>query len=206
LPTRSKRRLALLIVVALFAALAGLVGLLHTQPARAYLLQWAQEQLRDRYGIGLQAASLDYNLFGLTARLDRVQIYSTESPELPRLFQAHSVEVNVGLLAWFRQGLTLEDVRMEGGNIQIVVDSNGVSNLPRFGESGEPETTAPGAGFLIQNLVAGGPRLLYDDRQQNIRVELPGWRLRVQGETFGADHQVHFDTQQAGAADLQGRS
>jgi hypothetical protein len=95
LPTRSKRRLALLIVVALFAALAGLVGLLHTRPARAYLLQWAQEQLRDRYGIGLQAANLDYNLFGVTARLDRVQIYSTESPESPRLLQADSVEVNV---------------------------------------------------------------------------------------------------------------
>ncbi len=204
--TRSKPRLALLIVATLVAALAGIIGLLHTQAARGYLLQRAQEHLRDRYGIALQAASLDYNLFGLTARLDRVQIYSIESPESPRLFQADSMAVDIGLLAWLRQGLTLEDVRIEGGDLQIIVDSNGVSNLPRPLRVEVPETSEASAAFLIQSLTATGPRLFYNNQQQNARVELSGWRLQVEGETVGADHRIQFETAQPGSADIQGRS
>ena len=77
--------------------IALILGLLHTSPAKRYILAEARSSL-DRRGILLEASSLDYNLFALRFTLSDLRLRPVATPDLPELVRADLVSANLHLL------------------------------------------------------------------------------------------------------------
>ncbi len=177
--------------------------LLHTAPARRYLLQKAQAYLLDQ-GVRLEAAGIDYSLAGGTLRLDTVRLASVTGQDLPPFLEARSATFDIGISSYLKGFLHLQDARFEDLKLRIVIDEHGRSNLPAFTRSeAKPEERAPQ--FLIEHLEASPLYVLYDDRPNQLRVELPVARLRVDGR-MPFNHRVLFGAERPVSVRYEGTS
>ena len=194
--------------IVVFVVLALSAGLLHVPVVRQFALAQGEEFLQENQKIDVQAGKLDYNLFGLTSTLTNVTIRSTDPAGSPVFFKADSVYVDLRMTALLRGRLEIEEARIEGGEINYIVDENGVTNVPAPPPSETPTDSNPNAPLplLIQKFDAAGPRIHYEDRQTKQSAELPRWSMSIRGERMPQYHIIRFQTGAAGQVSLEGRT
>src|SRR5262245_20881379 len=98
-PQQPWRRLVRLVVFLVGLCVASLVLILlglHTPPAKRFVLARVEQYLA-RENIDLRAASLDYNLFTLSASIDRGVVRTAQSPDLPPFAQVGHATVSLSL-------------------------------------------------------------------------------------------------------------
>src|SRR5207248_348153 len=118
------------IVVTFVLLIAGL----QTPPAKRYVLKRAVELLREQ-GVTFDASQLSYNLLDLSADLKSVVVRSPQAPNLPILFAADDVQVNMSLLRILRGQYHLQDGQVINPRLIVFIDENGVSNIPQLPQS-----------------------------------------------------------------------
>jgi len=177
--------------------------LLHTGPARHYLLEKVQTLLLEQ-GIRLEASGVTYSLAGATARLDGIRLTSTAAPDLPSFLEAGSATVDIGVTSYARGFLHLQDARFKDLKVRLVIDERGRTNLPiPPNQRSESEGQMPD--FLIEHLEASPVYLLYENRAAQLRVELPAARLQIDGR-MPFTHRVLFQGQRPGSVTFEGTS
>ena len=90
---RLVRLLVLLVGVCLASVVLILLGL-HTPPAKRYVLALVEQYLA-KENIDLPAASLDYNLFTLSASIDHGVLGAARFPDLPPFAQVGHAAVSL---------------------------------------------------------------------------------------------------------------
>ncbi len=161
----------LAICAAIAAALALLIGAVHTSFARARVLSWAIARLRTDAGLRVEIGQLDYNLVTLSGRLRNVTV-TAENSGTP-FFHADTVDVN---LPWAIVGgsIALESLEIVRPSLVIVREEDGTLNLPQTTQAPTNQTIDS---IEIGSLAVRNLELRYADRSQNVSVEGRGITL-----------------------------
>jgi outer membrane protein assembly complex protein YaeT len=201
----SRLRFAALVLASLVLLIAILIAIAHTPPVKRYALERLQQYLDSAHDIDFRADRIDYNLLRFSLTLEGVRVQAAAAPDLPPLATADRVSVDVGLLSLIRGFLSVRDLQIDNLAVQIVIAAEERDNFPRSIQEEVQEDAASGLPeFLVNSLVIHRGSFLMRDDPQGIIINLPAWRLEVQGRRPSLDHEVHFQTQRAGRAEYQG--
>jgi outer membrane protein assembly complex protein YaeT len=165
--TRLKRVLAVSIVAGL-SVLALALLLLHTPPVQSRLLQWSIEELERRFDLDLVAESLRFNLLSRRVSLTEVRLSAAGHRDRP-FFTADRIEVQLPWAA-YRGRLHYDTVIVEGGQVAILRDAQGRSNLPS-GRARDPN--APPRRIDVRGLEVRRLDFVYRDLAGGVEIRAP---------------------------------
>ena len=182
---------------------AGVLGLLallaigvHTPPARRLVLEKTAALLHDQ-GIDFAASRLDYNLFLLRFELRDVRVRSRQAPDLPPVFTADRVAVDLGVRRLVSGVYQVEDAAIDNPRVQVVVDANGRDNLPHPPPKDKPSSPLA---YEVRHLAIRGGTVSYEERRQQLAVSLPLDRITMDGE------QIRLQARQGGTVAMAAQS
>ena len=186
-------RLATRLAVGVLPLIALIVGLLHTAPARRFVLDKARSAL-ERSGILFEASSLDYNLLILRFTLSDLHLRSADTTDLSELFHADMVSVDLRLRDLVRGRYTVESAVVQAPEIRIVTDGQGRTNIPpSLSGSGEEP-----AAWFVNVLRVVDASLTFEDRRRNVAVRFPAWQATMQGDAEGRLETITWSTDRPG--------
>jgi hypothetical protein len=165
---RMRRAVAVSAAVAAVVVLA-LLAVVHTPPVRSRALAWVARTLDTSFGLVLTADTFRYNLFTGGATLTNVRL-AAKGHEAQPFFTAARVQADLPLAA-YAGSLILDEVAV-GGGLEIVIDANGVSNLP--GDDTDEEPPATPRSLALRGLRLTDFAFLYDDRTTPLRIAATG--------------------------------
>ncbi len=195
-------RIAAFVLGGILALAAILVGVLHTPPARRYVLQQVVSAL-DKQGIVFSASSLDYNLFSLKVDLRDVRVQSKTAPLLPPLLLADHVAAKLSLRELLRGAYYIESAAIENPRVSVVIDRDGSDNLPH------PPQSAPSSqpvDYLVRAGAITGGSIRYEDRRQQMVVLLPVGSVAVKGNAATRQHEIRLTIPGGGTVGFSGRT
>jgi outer membrane protein assembly factor BamA/autotransporter translocation and assembly factor TamB len=189
-PPRRARRvlrwLVRLLVAAVIASLA-LVGVIHLAQVRAWVLGRTTRWLAS-HGVLLQASSLDYNLFTLSAHLSNVTVSTTRTPDQPFL-KARQVEANL-LWASLWGPVHLGTIRVVGPQVALATDGKGHWNLP----AGGGRRPGSGPALLLDRAVLEDLTFSLRDPGRHFVLHLGRTQVELDRDPVrGLEGQLHFD-------------
>ncbi|MFN0105353.1 MAG: translocation/assembly module TamB domain-containing protein [Bryobacteraceae bacterium] len=176
------------------------VALLHTPPMKRFALANLQTALAAQ-GIRLEASGLDFNLFSLRASLRDIVVQP--EPALPPLAKLDSMAVKLSILDLVRGRLVVSGATLRRPEVWIVINADGLSNLPK---SKTDSATGETFDYLVESLVAADGSLQIDDRRAGLKITLPRWDLRVDGNRLTNRHRIQLDTKAPGSTTIAGKS
>src|SRR5262245_3948994 len=206
-PWRRLVRLPVLLVgVGLVSIVLILLGL-HTAPAKRYVLAYVQRYLA-KDDIDLRAASIDYNLFTLSASIDHGVLRAARFPDLPPFAQVGHAAVSLSLTDLIRGSYVVRTGHVTDADVDLVIDENGRSNLPTPPPTSASPSSANQAAtidYLIEKFTFLNGRLQYNDRQKHVSAMLPISSIQIVGERVTRRHQVQLAAGGGGLL-VQGRN
>ncbi len=175
----------------------GGIALVHTPPARRFALGRLQSALAAQ-GIRFEASGINFNLLNLRATLNGVVM--TPEASLPPLAKMDSVEFQLSMRDLILGHFVVTDAKLRSARIWLVIDANGLTNLPKSkGSQGEAFE------FLIQRAAIQEGSFVFEDRRDGLKVVLPQWDMRVEGNPITRRHRVEFNTKKDGMAEYGAR-
>ncbi|MGE0359370.1 MAG: translocation/assembly module TamB domain-containing protein [Vicinamibacterales bacterium] len=162
-------RRAVWVAAALAAAVAALLVLAHTPPARSRVQAWLVRQVGATWTLDLQSASLDYNLFTRRVEFADVRLSAPGHADAP-FFAARRVAAR---LPWavFRGTVRLTSLEVDDGRVLLVREGGVLVNLPP--SSGLPPPDTPRR-LDIRGLTLRNLQVDYVDRSGDIEVAVRG--------------------------------
>ncbi len=185
-----KRRLRFWIrtLSAIAAVLVLVLLFLLTPAAQDLAFKNLTQYLRSRSGIDIHASGVRLDFFRGIAVLENVEIRSLSAPELPPLFKADRIYADAGILDILKGYWILEDLRLTSPEINYWVGKSGRTNLPQSRNASGP---APNLLFIRAEATNGS--FLFQDRQKEISMAIPQWRLSVKGDRGSLVHHLSID-------------
>jgi translocation and assembly module TamB len=177
-PRRSFRR-PLLIFVKLFATVVVfpiLLGafvffaLLNSSRGHAYLINIIQKQASESLGVPFRLQNLDLHLTTLSADIYGLTIDGAGSRSNPPLLQVQHAEAGVRVVSVFRREWYFDSIRIDNPVAQILVDKNGVTNLPTIKSSSSSNTSVFDLGIRHAMLTNGA--VFYNNQPSAIALDL----------------------------------
>jgi outer membrane protein assembly complex protein YaeT len=198
----SRRKLAAIIAgtVILIAIIA--VALLHTPAANRYALRRLQELLRRDYGIELTASQVRYNALRMSVRLEKMALGASAAPDLPPFIQVERADLRISLPSLFAGIPAINTARLAGVKVHYLLTEDGRSNLPRDPKA-KPFEELPD--FLIADLESPAGSLRFEDRQSQLTISIPRWKLGIRGNQVPLSHRIVLQAEQAGTAAYRGK-
>ncbi len=193
------------LILALFAAAVAILllglGLIHTPPARHFILESVRARLLRESGIDVRAGGFRFNLFAATVTLEDITVRSAAAPSLPPLFQAESIYLKPDVFSIIRGSWDFREIRIAAPKIHCFIDRDGSSNLPKTKSAAgrAPE-------FLIGSAEAGNGWFQFEDLRKPFRLTLPRWQLRVTGNRRTRENEIHLATLNPAAFHYQTQS
>jgi outer membrane protein assembly complex protein YaeT len=203
--SRSRLRIIALVLTSLLLLIAILLAIVHTPPVQRFVLRQIQDYLNSAQDIDFSAENLAYDLFRLSVTLEGVRVQAVKAPDLPPLATADRVHVDIGLLSLIRGFFSVREMQIDNLAVHIAVTDDGRDNFPRsIQEEVEGDAASGVPEFLIGSLVIQPGSLALQDDSLGLNIDLPVWRLEVEGRRPSLDHDVRFHMQRAGRVEYQG--
>ena len=200
---QSRRKLIAVIGGAVILIVIIAIVLLHTPAANRYALGMLQDLLRRDFGIELKASRVRYNALRLSVSLDQVALGATAAPDLPPFLQVERADFRLSLPRLLAGIPAISAARLDGVKVHYLLTEDGRSNIPRDPKA-KPFEELPD--FLIAELEAPAGSLLFEDRQSQLKIEIPRWKLGVNGNPATLAHRLVFEAEEAGTANYQGHA
>src|SRR5215831_8661835 len=176
------------------------IGLIQTTTAKRLVFARIQKIL-EKQGVILDAVDFDYNLLALRISSRKLSVRSASTTKLPSVFKADYLMAQIDLFELLGGRYRVKDAVITNPEIQIVIDEQGRSNIPASTAStGEP------IDWLILKLRSTGGSLSFEDRSQNVLLNLPLWDMSVDGSQLPGTQNIQFQTQHAGDARYSGKA
>ena len=194
--------LAGVLLAGVVLAIVGGVLLLHTPPARRWVLHRAAEALAAD-DIRLEASEIDYNLLRLRLVLRGVTVAARSRPDLPPLLRAAAVRADLSLNKLLHGAYHVGSAAVESPQVRLVIDAGGRNNLPRMRER---PRGGPAPEYFIGELRIGGASLFVEDRARQLSLAIPSWRLSIDGDPATRIHRAALETLRTGEFSFAGRA
>ena len=184
----------------IFVLLLG-ISLLHTPPARHFILAQVHNRLLRDSEVYIQAAEFHFNLFTGKITLEDFTVRAAAATDLPPLFHADRVYLRPEVFSVIRGSWNLEELQIDAPRIHYFVGQDGKSNLPKTkaSSSGAPE-------FLIAHAEVRDGSFHFEDIQKQFSLALPRWRLLVSGDQSTFEHIIDFTILQPASLQYRAQS
>jgi translocation and assembly module TamB len=164
-------------VIAAFIVLPVLLGvivfsaLVNSSRGRAYLIHLIEQKATDSIGVGVHLESVSFHLSSLRVDLYGLTVDGAAPYFNPPLLQAQHAEAGIRIVSIFGRKWYFDNIRVDNPVAQVLVNQNGVSNLPLFkSSSNSSNTTIFDLG--IRHAVLANGVLLYNNRPSSLAVDL----------------------------------
>jgi outer membrane protein assembly factor BamA/autotransporter translocation and assembly factor TamB len=186
---RALRRLAAFVVI---LCLIGVVTFftIHTGPVRRYAVNKVAALLAQRQ-IGFETDELGYNLLRTSIDLKNVRVRSTRLPDAPVFATIKRARLHLNLFDLLRGRYVVESGTVDGLDVHYFVDEQGRDNLPR--PPVDPNKPDQPLDYLIAALSASDAHVRYENRAQQIDVQLPLSSMDVRGNRLTDRHHITLD-------------
>ena len=185
-----KRIIRIFAAGAVFAVLVPCLFL--TPPAKRFAFDYLCRYLNSAMGIRVEASSVSLNYFRGRASFENLTVRSALSSEMPPVFRVDHAALDLDMSQAIRGKIVFEDITLVQPEIYYFVDNDGENNLPVFTSSGGG--TAPD--ILIARAGISDSVFRYDDRLNDLFIEIPGWNVGITGEALTLSHRIVFENQQ----------
>ena len=172
------------------------VALMHTPPAKRFALAKLQKAL-EAQNVRLEASGLDFNLLSLQASMRGVIV--TPEPTLPPLAKIELLSLQLSLWDLLQGRFVISSASLQHPEVWLVINAGGLSNLPKSKTSNESFE------YLVQGLSAANGSLKLDDQRAGLKIILPQWDLRVDGNRLTNRHRLQLETKAPGSATIAGK-
>jgi translocation and assembly module TamB len=130
------------LLLLVIACAAGLVALVNRDGVHRYLIGLAGRKASEKLGVHVQLENFTLHLSSLSLDLYGVSVDGAAPYASPRLLVADHVAVGVRIVSIFGGKWYLDNVQVDHPVAWVLVDKNGVSNLPTFKSSGPSSNTS----------------------------------------------------------------
>ncbi len=178
-PNRSLRRplfvaakwvAAMIVFPILFGALV-LVILVNSTRGKVFLIHLIQRQAGESLGVPVRLQNLDVHLSTLSVDLYGLTVDGAGSHSSPPLLQVQHVQAGVRIVSAFGREWYFDNIRIDNPVAQVLVDKNGVSNLPAFKRtSSTSNTTVFDLG--IRHAVIANGAVFYNNQPRFLILDL----------------------------------
>jgi len=119
----------------------GLVALVNTDGVHRYLIGLAQREASKQLGVRVQMQNFTLHLSTLSLDLYGITVDGAAPYQQPALLEADHVAVGVRVISVLGRKWYLDNLRIDHPVAWIVVDKNGVSNLPKLQRSSKSSSS-----------------------------------------------------------------
>jgi len=177
-PHRQRRRLKRIIAWAggallglIILLIVGVIGLLHTEAFRHYLLRVAHTQLSEATGIDLQIREFSVHWSGISPSVDMYNVViNGEAPYTsPALLQVDHLVVGVRIVSLLTRKWYLQDILIDHPVVHMLVMDNGDTNLPKTKTSGKNQKSLFDLG--IRHVNVGQGEIYYNDKKSRLDAD-----------------------------------
>lgn len=147
-----------------------LITLVNSESGHRYLLGLAQRKASSALGVSVQLENFALHLPTLSLDLYGVRIAGAVPHTDPPLLQADHLKVGVRVVSVLGRTWYLDQIQIDHPVAWIVVDKNGVSNLPVFQSSGTSHTDLFDLGIRHVQIVRG--EVYYNSRPYALTADL----------------------------------
>jgi translocation and assembly module TamB len=204
---RELRKLAWLSVGMTLLTLAlifTLLALLNTEEGHREVIQMAEKQVSDRSGVQVKLDNFAVHFSTLSVDLYGVSVFGASPYANPPLLQVSHVEASVGITSIFRRAWYLRTIQIDHPVAWVVVDKNGVSNIPTLTSSSSGGNTDIFQ-LGIRHVVLSGGEAYYNSVPSALSADLhdldfgssfDGSRSMYSGKLSYADGKVQYGSLQ----------
>ena len=164
-------------VVLVLAAGVAIVALVNTDAVHRYLIGLAQSEASEALGVQVKLENFTLHLPALSLDLYGIRVSGASPYPDPPLLQADHVEVGIRVVSVFRRAWYLDRLQVDRPVAWVVVDKNGVTNLPELKGSGSNHTSVFDLG--IRHAVLARGEVYLNDRPSLLAADLHDLEFRA---------------------------
>ena len=192
-----------LIAGAVVGLLVLLLILLHTGPVQGKVLEAAQNYLRTKYDVDLQAKEFGYNLLTFTIEISGATARAASRKGAPPFLEVDALYVDFALPRPWTGEFTIENARLVRPRFHVILGEGPPGNLPRIPPQEKAESTTK---LLLASASVGQASFRLEDPASQLVVDLPDWSVGVMGDAGQFAHAVHLQADRPGAVTWQGQT
>ena len=141
--------------------------------------------------IELKTDELGYNLLNSSLDLKNVRLRSARLPDAPVFATIGRARINLSLVDLLRGKYVVQSGTVEDVNVHYFVDEQGRDNLPR--PPTDPNNPNQPLDYLIAALSVSKAHVRYENRAEQIDVELPVSSIDVSGNRLTDRHRITLE-------------
>ncbi len=161
---------ACLLLVA--GAMVGLVVMMKSPSVHSFVISKVEKQLSAQLGTGVHLENFTLHLRSLSVELYGITIDGASPYTAPALLQLEHAEAAVRIPSLLGRKWYLSDVTLDHPVVQIYIDKNGVSNLPKFESSGEGGSSTSIFDLGIRHMVLSRGAIFYNNRPATLSADV----------------------------------
>ncbi len=165
------------VVALVLAAGVTIVALVNTDGVHRYLIGLAQSEASEKLGVQVKLENFTLHLPALRLDLYGIRVSGASPYPDPPLLQADHVEIGIRVVSVFRRAWYLDRLQIDHPVAWVVVDKNGVSNLPSAKRSGSSNSSVFDLG--IRHAVLARGEVYYNDRPSLLAADLRDLEFRA---------------------------
>ena len=167
---RSAAWIALSLMLLALVAVVASLSLVNTDGVHRYLLGLAQRKASEALGVRVQLENFTLHPGTLSLDLYGIRISGAPPYQHPPLLQADHLRVGVRVVSILGRKWYFDDLQLDHPVVWVVVDRNGVSNLPVFKSSGSSHSEIFDMG--IRRAAINRGEFYYNSRPSSITAEV----------------------------------
>ena len=152
------------------------ISLVNTDRAHRYLIGAIESRASAALGVPVQFQNITLHLPTLSLDLYGVRVSGADSYPNPPLLQADHLGLGIRIVSVFGRKWYLDQLQLDHPVAWVVVDKNGVSNIPTFKSSGSSNTSLFDLG--IRHAVLNRGEVYYNDRPGSLAADLHDLEFR----------------------------
>ena len=153
-----------------------LVVLLNSDRVHTYLINWAQTKASESLGVEVQLQNFEVHMHTLSLDLYGLRAMGANPYPNPPLLSIDHVAVRVRIVSLFSRKWYLDNLRIDHPVGWVIVDKNGMTNLPKLKSNGTNHTDIFQLG--IRHAIVERGEVYYNDKPSALAADLHDLNFR----------------------------
>lgn len=165
------------LVLPIFIGAALIVATINTDGAHRYLIGLAERQASEQLGVQVRLQNFVLHMGTLSVDLYGLQAAGASPYDNPPLLSVDHVGIGVRVISVLGRKWYFDRLQVDHPVVWLLVDKNGVSNLPKLKSNGSSQTSVFDLG--IRHAVVDRGEIYYNDRPSSLTADLHNLDFRA---------------------------
>jgi translocation and assembly module TamB len=160
------------VVALVFAVWVGVLALLNSPGFHRYLRTTVEQRISRSLGVAVQLQEFTLHLSTLSLDLYGVTIHGANPHPNPPLLQVQHIEARVRIVSVFQRKWYFDNIEIDRPVVQILVDKDGNSNLPKLRSNGRNSSNKSVFDLGIRHALLDHGEVFYNNQPATLAADL----------------------------------